>query len=850
MLTWLWQSQAVVLEGDGESALWLEEGGASDVVLIQRRASKQWVGNAEVVRTPQQHVPPSRVLVTNLTGVSFELPPDEKGTLLLIMLGRSALVNWRALVVLIVMIAALVLLFYETHPPYVIFLLALVIVWNIGALTLEQAISGFSDSSVISVGALFIVIKGVDRSRAVDTAAKACLGEKTSQTMALLRFCSTVIVGASFTNATPLVALLMPILRDWARSHGFASSQFLIPLAHASGMAGLLTLTGTVTNLVINGMLEKSTGEKFKYMDVAWVGLPITVLGLVYLVLYAPRLLPMNQDGLFQMLESRKEDMVTELQVSLDFPLVGKSVRSSLEKLGIPRTALVKIFRQPPMTSANHTFLRRVTDSSCETFGSDLGFLKIHQKSKSADNLCAGLQVNEVEAEPSIREIFPVPEEELLAGGDVLILSLPREQCIALANSPVLMQKLDRLKSINSESSLLSGQAEKSLRSHLEACKEDVGVTTPEDTESPAEEATGGSVVKGSLRICNIDISDISGDHEFVELVVSRQNPFVGGDFSGPERLAFEEHYQVAVLAVRHAIQETNDFSQFAELPGQFANSRNELFVEATSPRPRASQRADSELVAGPEGLALRPGDTLLVLAGQRDVRERLEGSKDFLASTLMMRKDEDHEVHWTDYLPLVLFIAAVALVAVGQWSMVQAAVLLAAVYLAVGWVAAAELKDIVDWGLLVLIGSALGLAEAFQTTGLSSEIASLIKLTTGAGGSIVGTTCLLYLITIVLTELVGSNPAAALAMPLALDLSKSLHLESAKPLAMTVMLASSSAFAMPAMNTQSLMVMGPGGYRLTDFLRVGLPLNGLCFIVGCLLLPILWPAHIAHEST
>jgi len=327
-----------------------------------------------------------------------------------------------------------------------------------------------------------------------------------------------------------------------------------------------------------------------------------------------------------------------------------------------------------------------------------------------------------------------------------------------------------------------------------------------------------------------------------VEVVVSKSNQFVGADFRGPERLAFEKHYQVAVLAVQH--QGSEPSTQFDVLSPQLAQSPSTRDLVAAAVEPRNSTDGGS----CPEHTErhsqyLRPGDTVLLLASYRDVHERLEGSDDFLATTLLDRKAHDVAPLWSDYLPLVLFIAAVVLVALERISMVQALTSLAGIYLFIGWVDATGLREIVDWNLLILIGSSLGLAQAFQNSGLSSELAGFLKMVSGEG-SIWVTVWMLYLVTLVLTELVGSNPAATLAMPLALELTKEHNLASAKPLAMVVMLAASSAFALPAMNTPCLLVMGPGGYTFGDFLRVGLPLDLIYLIAGSLLVPLIWPMH------
>lgn len=133
----------------------------------------------------------------------------------------------------------------------------LAVLWNLRIVSTEDALSGFSNSGLVSIGALFIVMHAVDKSRVVDYAARRILGAHLRDRTVLLRVCLTVFILSAFCNNTPLVVLFMPIVRDWARTNQRAPSTFLIPLSYAAIMGGMLTTIGTSTNLLVNGLLEK-----------------------------------------------------------------------------------------------------------------------------------------------------------------------------------------------------------------------------------------------------------------------------------------------------------------------------------------------------------------------------------------------------------------------------------------------------------------------------------------------------------------------------------------------------------------------------------------------------------------
>ncbi|CAM9754050.1 unnamed protein product, partial [Hapterophycus canaliculatus] len=119
-------------------------------------------------------------------------------------------------------------------------------------------------------------------------------------------------------NNTPVVALLIPITRaDWARARGFPPSIFLIPLSYSVIFGGLLTLIGTSTNLVVQGLVLDEAKldpniSAFGFFESAYIGLPLGVIGIIYLVILAPRVLGSGHD-LFDFVRDRADELLTEV---------------------------------------------------------------------------------------------------------------------------------------------------------------------------------------------------------------------------------------------------------------------------------------------------------------------------------------------------------------------------------------------------------------------------------------------------------------------------------------------------------------------------------------------------------
>jgi len=768
-------------------------------------------------------------------------------------------------VVLATMLTCLTVLFLELFPPYLVLLTGLCVVWCAGVITTRDAIRGFSNDALVTVGALLIVVKGVDRARVIDSTASQCLGENSSERMALLRFCGVVFLFGGVMNNTPLVALLMPVIRDWCRERGFAPSKFLMPLAFASMGGGQMTIVGSSTNLMVAGMLEEETGETFTFFDPARVGAIVNVFAMGYLVLVGVRMLP-EGGGLFKTLKEKKDDMVTQVQVLPHCPLVGTDLSEAMEQLRVPREAVLKIFRQPPrrkLSKLPEGGPRRTSPAGDpERGGAAFRKVSFHGADEDRTRRLWGIAEGRPRAasdwapgprgdaaaqglgeedllppgHPSCREIFPVPELETVEAGDVLVLSLPQEKCLALTESDHVARLLESLASAGAGEHAASKEA----------------------LERRLHEAAG------SLRICSVDLLDMPGrENEFAELVVSQQSPFIGRNFTCTEvRQDFEERYQVAILAIRQSRRGAKKAAS-DQLPS-ISHGRGERLEEAVrtghrgardrgvtwggedmsrgrgvSDRP-ASDRAVLEgppEESEPEQQWLTPGDTVLVLAKSGESMEKLKLSADFLVVTQVARDVEPPRKIW-DHLPGMLFFTSLVLVALGALPMVQASLTLAAVYMAVGWVDPAQLRENVDWNLLALIGSSLGLATAVQQSGLSSVAAGHLQQ---ANLGVHGTVYILFLFVMLISELVTQNAAAALGFPLAIDLTTSLGLVSAKPLAMVVVLAANVSYMNPVSSAATLMTMGPGGYRFMDFLKVGVGMD-LIYWLGCsMIIPLVW---------
>jgi len=234
--------------------------------------------------------------------------------------------------------------------------------------------------------------------------------------------------------------------------------------------------------------------------------------------------------------------------------------------------------------------------------------------------------------------------------------------------------------------------------------------------------------------------------------------------------------------------------------------------------------------------LVLKPGDTLLLLAGD-DFLKRWNHARDFY----MMSKVTDMPTvnRKKSIISLAALCGMVALSAFGVVSILKASILAAMVLLITRCVTVVEARRSIEINVLVVIASALGISKALETTGAAGFLAHyLIKAVEGTGPIVL--LAVIYLITSIATEVITNNAAAALVFPIAVATAIQAGLDP-KPFAIAIAIAASASFATPIGYQTNLMVYGPGGYRFRDFLKIGVPLNLLFMFVTVLVVPMVW---------
>jgi di/tricarboxylate transporter len=231
---------------------------------------------------------------------------------------------WVALAILAVMFVLFVL---ERTPVEVTAIGAAALMLVLGILPVQEATSVLSNPAPWTIAMMFLVMGGLVRTGAVEAVIVAVgrhAGDRPKTTVAVL--IGATAVASAFMNNTPLVAVMIPVMIQLSVKLGAAPSKFLIPLSYMTVLGGMITLIGTSTNLLVDGVAADRGLEHFGLFEIAPLGIAVMLVGGLFLVLFGDRLLPVRQSMGVLLNDRRKMKFFTEVAVPEDSPLIGQPV--------------------------------------------------------------------------------------------------------------------------------------------------------------------------------------------------------------------------------------------------------------------------------------------------------------------------------------------------------------------------------------------------------------------------------------------------------------------------------------------------------------------------------------------
>ncbi len=199
-----------------------------------------------------------------------------------------------------------------------------------GILTPTEAIGGFANPALITVGAMFVVSKGMMRTGGVEFLGRKIIQlANGSYKLALIIILLSVAITSAFINNTPVVILFIPVVMTMCCEFGLSPSKFLIPVSYASILAGTCTLIGTSTNIIISNLSTNSGYGSLTMFELSILGVPLAITGIIILYYIAPKILPALTNPVCQLQNSEHRQYLAELRVPKNSPLAGCNARDA-----------------------------------------------------------------------------------------------------------------------------------------------------------------------------------------------------------------------------------------------------------------------------------------------------------------------------------------------------------------------------------------------------------------------------------------------------------------------------------------------------------------------------------------
>ena len=243
------------------------------------------------------------------------------------MFGLEIAAEWQPWVALAILVAMFTLFVRETYPVEVTAMGGATLMLLTGLLPVKDGIAVLSNPAPWTIVLMFLVMGGLVRTGAVEAVIRTAerhVGGRPKTTIVVLF--GVIGVASAFMNNTPLVAVMIPVVMQLAVKLRTAPSKLLIPLSYITVLGGMITLIGTSTNLLVDGVAAQAGLEHFGIFEIAPLGLILMVAGGIFLALTSDRLLPVRQSMGVLLSDRRKMKYFTEVAIPEDSPLIGQAV--------------------------------------------------------------------------------------------------------------------------------------------------------------------------------------------------------------------------------------------------------------------------------------------------------------------------------------------------------------------------------------------------------------------------------------------------------------------------------------------------------------------------------------------
>ena len=322
----------------------------------------------------------------------------------------------------LILVVAMLLLITEKLPVDLTSIGIVVVLTATGILTPAETIAGFASPAVITVGAMFLISKGMIRTGAVGFISQMVSGYSRGRPT-LAMFLILVIVGtaSAFINNTPVVVLFIPIILTLSCELDFSPSKVLIPVSYASILAGTCTLIGTSTNIIISDLSAKHGLGSLGMFELSPLGVPIALLGIFFLIFAAPKLMPNMHNPVCELKDDEHRRYLAELQVPHGSRIIGEKPESYFSQK-YPGMEVLELIRYSHVFYPDRDAVKIAPDDLLLVKGSATDLVEIlHDDLVELPMAEQGLNFEAEEKQALIVELIIPPQSSLL--GERLVTS-------------------------------------------------------------------------------------------------------------------------------------------------------------------------------------------------------------------------------------------------------------------------------------------------------------------------------------------------------------------------------------------------------------------------------------------
>jgi di/tricarboxylate transporter len=776
--------------------------------------------------------------------------------------------------VLAILLVAVMLFVTERLRMDVVALLVLGSLALLGLVTPVQALSGFSSGAVVTVWAMFIISGGLSQTGVANVVGRQILrmaGQGELRLVVVIML--TAAVMSAFMNNVGVAAMLLPVVIGIARSTGRPPSRLLMPLAYGCLLGGLTTLIGTPPNILVSDIMGDYGLPPFRLFDFTPIGGAIMLTGVAFVALAGRFLLP-DRDPVGEETAQRRRpqpqydlgERLFVIQLPADNPLAGRTLAQSrlgsalrLNVLAVVRRGRPQLapgpdlvlqgedrllvlgqaehleelgeWRQLVVEASSDLPLAKVLDERIGMWEGEIaGGSSLAGRTLYQAELRRRLGVNVLALRRDGRVQHSNLQDTVLREADILLLQGPREALAGVAE----LGGFHTLRAVSEqEMAEIYGLQQRFVTLRIPAESALAGKSLAQSRLGDAFNLNAMAIVRdGQTHLLPTpdellqtgDLLLAKGATDSLPLLQALQ------DLSLEEQtlpaLSELETETVGVAEIVLAPQTTVEGKTLRELS----------FREKYGLSVLAIWRQGQALRTNLRDTALRFGDAILV-SGRREKLRLLGSEPDFLVLT-----ERDQEPPRVEKAPLAVGILVVILLPVllGWLPISIAAVVGATLMVLLRCLSMEEAYRFIEWPAVFLIAGMLPLGIAMEQTGAAIFLADGVITAVGNLGPR-AVIAAIYILTSLATQIIPTAALVVLMAPIAMNTATDLGI-SPLALLMTVAMAASASFSSPVSHPANVLVMGPGGYRFVDYLKVGLPLTLVILVLVVILIPVLWP--------